>query len=223
MAPYDVKREHKRFYAPKETVWTVVDVPEQQFIAVDGTGNPNTAPAYTQAVEALYAVAYTLKFAAKRTEGGDFVVGPLEGLWWADRPEAFTEGAKDTWNWTMLISMPSWITADMIEDAKETARAKKKLPAIPQVRRLTLREGPSAQILHVGSYDDEAPALHELHHVYLPANGLRPTGKHHEVYLSDPRKTAPERLKTVVRQPVEHAPPKRVGTPGNTTRTGQAE
>ncbi|MEU7380982.1 MULTISPECIES: GyrI-like domain-containing protein [unclassified Streptomyces] len=203
MAPYDVKRERKEFYAPKNTEWALVDVPEQQFIAVDGAGNPNTAPAYAHAVEALYTVAYTLKFAGKRTAGGDFVVAPLEGLWWADRPEAFTSGAKDAWNWTMLISMPSWITKGMIEDAKQTALAKKKIPTISQLRHLTLHEGPSAQVLHIGSYDDEAPVLHELHHSYLDANGLRPSGLHHEIYLSDPRKTAPEKLRTILRQPVE--------------------
>jgi hypothetical protein len=203
MAPYDIKRERKEFYAPKNTSWAVVDVPEQQFIAVDGTGNPNTAPAYAHAVEALYTVAYTLKFTGKRMAGGDFVVAPLEGLWWADRPEAFTGGAKDSWHWTMLISMPSWITEEMIEDAKQTASAKKKAPTISRLRHLTLHEGPSAQVLHIGSYDDEAPVLHELHHSYLGANGLRPTGLHHEIYLSDPRRTAPEKLRTILRQPVE--------------------
>ncbi|CAG7645067.1 GyrI-like domain-containing protein [Actinacidiphila bryophytorum] len=136
MKVYDVKRERKDFYAPKNTAWAIVDVPEQQFIAVDGAGNPNTAPAYASAVQALYVVAYTLKFAVKRSATGD-------------------------------------------------------------------HEGRSAQVLHIGSYDDEAPVLHELHHTYLAAQGLRPSGLHHEVYLSDPRKTAPEKLKTVLRQPVE--------------------
>ncbi|MFD8597892.1 GyrI-like domain-containing protein [Kitasatospora sp. NPDC059646] len=202
MAPYDVKKDLKELYAPKNTDWAVVDVPPQQFLAVDGTGNPNTAPAHARAVEALYAVAYTLKFAAKRTEGGDFVVGPLEGLWWADRPEAFTSRAKDSWNWTMMISLPPWITEADVEEARRTALAKKKLPAIGEVRRHTLHEGPSAQLLHIGPYDDEGPALHRLHHEYLPANGLRPTALHHEVYLGDPRRAAPEKLRTVVRQPV---------------------
>lgn len=203
MAPYDVKREHKELYAPKNTRWAVVDVPEQQFIAVDGAGDPNTAPAYAEAVQALYAVAYTLKFAAKRTPGGDFVVAPLEGLWWSDRPDAFTDRAKDAWQWTMLISMPSWITGRTIEDARRAALAKKQFPTISQVRHLTLHEGLSAQVLHIGSYDDETPVMEELHRTYLDAHGLRPSGHHHEVYLSDPRRTAPERLKTVLRQPVE--------------------
>ncbi|GCD95881.1 GyrI-like domain-containing protein [Embleya hyalina] len=203
MTPYDVKREHKGLYAPKNTTWAIVDVPEQQFIAIDGAGDPNTSPAYADAVSALYAVAYTLKFAAKRTDAGDFVVAPLEGLWWADRPEVFTTRAKDSWNWTMLIAMPPWVTKKMIEDAKEAALAKKKLPTISEVRHLTLHEGPSAQVLHIGPYDDEGPVLHELHHTYFEANALRHGGLHHEIYLSDPRKTAPEKMKTVLRQPVE--------------------
>lgn len=203
VAPYDVKRERKEFYAPRNRAWNLVDVPELQFIGIDGTGNPNTAPAYRAAVEALYAVAYTLKFASKGTEGGDFVVGPLEGLWWSDRPEVFTAREKDSWNWTMLISLPEWITEETVEEAKRAALAKKKLPAIAEIRWLVLHEGLSAQVLHVGSYDDETPVMEELHEVFLAAEGLRPSGLHHEVYLGDPRRTAPEKLKTVVRQPVE--------------------
>ncbi|MGV9312917.1 GyrI-like domain-containing protein [Streptomyces sp. NPDC003691] len=203
MAPYDVKKAQKEFYAPRNTDWRIVDVPEQQFIACDGAGDPNTAPAYRTAVEALYAVAYTLKFAAKAMAGGDFVVAPLEGLWWSDRPDAFTARAKDEWQWTMLIGMPPWITGELIDEARRAALAKKKLPAVSGVRRLVLHEGPSAQLLHIGSYDDEAPALAELHDHYLAANGLRPRGMHHEIYLGDPRRAAPEKLRTVLRQPVE--------------------
>lgn len=202
MSPYDPKRELEQPYAPKNRVWELVDVPAQQFLAVDGVGNPNTAAEYASAVEALYAVAYTLKFACKRGEGRDFVVAPLEGLWWADDYEAFTIRAKDTWHWTMLISQPEWITKDMVENAKQAALAKKKLPRIADLRHHTLQEGRCAQVLHIGSYDDEAPLLAELHQHYLRANGLREAGLHHEIYLSDPRKTDSAKLKTVLRQPV---------------------
>lgn len=201
-APYDIKRALKECYAPRNTAWSIVDVPEQRFIAVDGIGNPNTAPAYANAVEALYGVAYALKFASKAA-GRDFVVGPLEGLWWADDLAVFTARAKDAWHWTMLISLPSWITRDTVEEARATAQAKKRNPAIVELRLLTLHEGPSAQVLHVGSYDDETPVLAELHGTYLDAHGLRPSGQHHEIYLSDPRRAAPEKLRTVLRQPVE--------------------
>ena len=201
MNPYDVKRELKEFYAPKNREWALVDVPPQQFIAVSGKGNPNTAPEYARAVEALYAVAYTVKFASKRA-GRDFVVGPLEGLWWSPDPEVFTTRAKDEWLWRMLISMPDWLTAEDVKEAAVAALAKKKLPAIASVEHETLHEGRCAQVLHVGSYDDETPILTQLHTEYLPAHGLTERDRHHEVYLGDPRRTAPEKLKTVLRQPV---------------------
>lgn len=205
MTRYDVKRELKHCYAPRNTDWALVDVPAQQFIAVDGHGDPNTSPAYANAVEALYTVAYTIKFTSKRALGRDFVVGPLEGLWWSDQPEVFTARLKDAWHWRMLISQPDWITAELIEEAKRSARAKKDLPAIADVRREILHEGTSAQLLHVGPYDDEGPALARLHHEYLAANNLRMVGHHHEIYLSDPRRTEPAKLRTVLRQPVRKA------------------
>ncbi|MDT0266886.1 GyrI-like domain-containing protein [Streptomyces sp. DSM 44915] len=202
MTRYDIKRELKWVYAPRNRDWELVEVPAQRFIAVDGAGDPNTSDDYARAVEALYTVAYAIKFTSKRALERDFVVGPLEGLWWSDRYEAFTSRAKDEWRWRMLISQPDWITEAAVEDAKRTTMAKKGLPAIPDVQLRTLEEGTSAQLLHVGSYDDEAPALARLHDAYLAAHRLRPTGHHHEVYLSDPRRTEPARLRTVLRQPV---------------------
>lgn len=199
---YDVKRELSPFYAPKNREWALVDMPPQQFIAVDGAGDPNTSQDYTDAVEALYAVAYTLKFASKHA-GQDFVVGPLEGLWWSPNPEVFTARAKHAWHWRMLISQPDWITADQVEEAVAAALAKKKRPTIAQVRHDTLTEGTSAQVLHIGSYDEETPLMARLHEEYLPANNLTLNGLHHEVYLGDPRRTAPDRLRTVIRQPVK--------------------
>ncbi|MFJ1768305.1 GyrI-like domain-containing protein [Amycolatopsis sp. NPDC088138] len=194
--PYDIKKDLKQLYAPKNTDWALLDVPAQRFIAIDGRGNPNTAESYQRAVEALYAVAYTLKRAAER----DFVVGPLEGLWWAEDMAAFTVRAKDSWQWTMLIAQPEWIDGDAVEEARETVRRKKKLDA--DVRFETLTEGRCAQALHVGSYDDEGPLLARLHEDFLAAQGLKPSGLHHEVYLGDPRRTEPAKLKTVLRQPV---------------------
>ncbi|MBW4718213.1 GyrI-like domain-containing protein [Saccharothrix obliqua] len=205
MTPYDVKRELKALYAPKNTAWALVDVPEQAFLAVDGAGDPNTAPAYARAVEALYAVAYTLKFAGKR-DGRDFVVGPLEGLWWAADASVFTARAKDSWQWTMLVVLPDWITPEAVEDAKRAATAKKGLPGIADLRRLVLHEGPAAQALHIGSYDDEGPLLAQLHDEWLAEHDLTFGGAHHEVYLSDPRRTAPAKRRTVLRQPVRPIP-----------------
>jgi hypothetical protein len=197
--PYDVKKDLKQLYAPKNTDWALLDVPEQQFLAIDGRGNPNTAESYKRAVEALYAFAYTIKMTAKRA-GEDFVVGPLEGLWWAEDYAAFTVRAKDSWQWTMLISLPEAVGEDAVEEARESVRRKKKIDA--PVRLEKLREGRCAQALHVGSYDDEGPLLARLHGEFLERQGLEPTGLHHEVYLGDPRRVEPAKLKTVLRQPV---------------------
>ncbi|MFC6881325.1 MULTISPECIES: GyrI-like domain-containing protein [Actinomadura] len=205
MTRYDVKRELKQCYAPRNTDWALVDVPAQRFIAVDGSGDPNTSADYARAVEALYSVAYTIKFTSKNALGRDFVVGPLEGLWWADRPEVFVTRDKGAWHWRMLLNQPDWITGDLVEEAKRAALAKKGLPAINEVRHETLEEGTSAQALHIGPYDDEGPVLARLHDEYLAANGLRMSGHHHEVYLSDPRRTDPAKLRTILRQPVRTA------------------
>lgn len=207
VAIYDVKRELKALYAPRSTTWALLDVPDQQFLAIDGSGDPDTVARYAESVAALYAVAYTLKFATRQQGGQDFVVAPLEGLWWSDDPDAFTAGTRDAWCWTMLISQPPWITEDAIALARSTALEKKGSPAIGEVRRLRLAEGRCAQALHVGPYDDEGPLLAELHDVFLGAHGLDFAGPHHEVYLADPRRTDPSRLRTVLRQPVRPAAP----------------
>ncbi|GAA3797477.1 GyrI-like domain-containing protein [Amycolatopsis tucumanensis] len=201
MPGYDPKRELKALYAPKNTDWAFVDVPEQRFIAIDGSGDPNTSPEYARAVQALYAVAYTIKFAVRRAGGEEFVVGPLEGLWWADDYGVFTRREKDAWHWTMLISQPPWVDEELVEQARQDALAKKQLPAIGGVRFHTLHEGRCAQLLHIGPYDDEGPALARLGD-HLAAHGLRHSGLHHEIYLGDPRRAAPEKLRTVLRQPV---------------------
>jgi hypothetical protein len=199
---YDVKKAHRALYAPSPKGFTEVDVPELGFIAVDGEGDPNTAETYRQAVEALYSVAYTLKFFSKKVLGRDFVVAPMEGLWRADDPAAFLKRDKAAWQWTMLIGQPEWISGDMIADAVRAAGDKQPNPAHPLLRHFTFTEGRSVQILHVGSYDDETPVLERLHNEYLPANGLTFNGDHHEIYLSDARRTAPAKLRTVLRQPV---------------------
>lgn len=202
MAKYDIKKAHKELYAPSAKAFALVDVPEFHYIAVDGQGDPTTSPAYADAVEALYGVAYTLKFASKALDQ-DFVVGPMEGLWRADDPAAFLARRKDEWEWTMMISRPDWITADMVRNAVESAAEKRRTAALADLRMLTLIEGSCAQILHIGSYDDETPTLERLHQRVLPDNGLTFNGDHHEIYLSDARRTAPAKLRTILRQPVK--------------------
>ncbi|WAL63819.1 GyrI-like domain-containing protein [Amycolatopsis cynarae] len=210
MDKYDVKKHHHDLYAPPSKEFTVVEVPELRYIAVDGRGDPNTSPAYANAVEALYGVAYALKFASKKTLGRDFVVGPLEGLWRADDPSVFLTRRKENWEWTMMISQPDWITEDMVRTAideatRKNAAKKKENAALGDVRLRTIVEGTCVQILHIGSYDDETPTLDRLHNRYLPDNGLTFNGDHHEIYLSDARRTAPAKLKTILRQPVKPA------------------
>jgi hypothetical protein len=200
MDKYDVRKQFKELYAPRARDFEVVTVPPLQYLMIDGQGNPGTAPAYAAALEALYSVSYAVKFASKHA-GRDVAVGPLEGLWTADDPGAFARGDKDSWKWTMMIPQPDWIGAAEVQDGAAKAAAK-KVPGLDRLRLETLNEGLSVQILHIGSYDDEGPTLRRLHSEYMPANGLGFAGPHHEIYLSDARRVAPEKLKTILRQPV---------------------
>ncbi len=204
MQTYDVKRDRKTFYAPKPGGFHVVDVPEMAFLMVDGHGDPNATATYRQAVEALYTASYAVRAVAKRSLDRVHTVAPLEGLWSAEDLEVFRTRDKRSWDWTMMIAQPDWITPEIVSEALASAR-KKKLPAVARLRFEQFAEGRCVQILHVGSYDDEGPTLARLHDEYLPENGLAPTGRHHEVYLSDPRKTEPAKLKTILRQPVTAA------------------
>ncbi|MEO7348801.1 MAG: GyrI-like domain-containing protein [Terrimesophilobacter sp.] len=203
---YDIRKAHKALYTAFTTEFSVINVPTLQFIAIDGHGDPNTSQSYSDAVEALYSVAYALKFDSKKNLERDFAVGPLEGTWRADDLTAFATRDKNAWSWTMMISQPEWITQALFEAAVETNSAKRNLPALPLVKLIELSEGAAVHIMHIGPYDDEGPILDKLHHEYLPANGLVPTLDHHEIYLSDPRRTAPEKLKTILRQPVAPKP-----------------
>ncbi|MQY22509.1 GyrI-like domain-containing protein [Nocardia macrotermitis] len=185
----------------------VLDVPPMRYVMVDGRGDPNTAPEFTAALEALYPVAYKLKFASKQDLGRDYVVPPLEGLWWSERMETFTSARdKSRWNWTIMSMIPEWITREMFEAAVIKAAAKN--PSVPdRVRLETLTEGRCVQTLHIGSFDDEGETLARMHHDFIPASGLTMTGRHHEIYLSDFRRTAPAELRTILRQPVTSRAP----------------
>lgn len=202
MSKVDFKKALKHLYRPSAKEFAVVDVPPMNFLMIDGHGDPNTAQEYADAVEALYAVAYKLKFMSKKELGGDYVVPPLEGLWWAEDMETFTtKRDKSAWDWTMMIMQPEWITQKMFEEALKQVEKKKNLPALSKLRLETYHEGQAVQIMHIGSYDDEGPTIARMH-ASIDENGYEPAGKHHEIYLGDPRKVAPEKLKTVLRQPV---------------------
>jgi hypothetical protein len=205
MSKIDFKKTLKELYAPPKK-FVVVDVPEMQFLMADGHGDPNVAQEYQDVVTALYAVAYKIKFISKHTLEKDYVVPPLEGLWWAADMDTFSvKRDKSQWDWSMMIMTPEWITSEMFADAVDQVRNSKNPAALDKVRLEKYHEGPSAQIMHIGSYDDEAPTLEKLHTEFIPANGYIENGKHHEIYLSDPRRVAPEKLKTVLRQPVRQS------------------
>ncbi|MFN8197427.1 MAG: GyrI-like domain-containing protein [Nakamurella multipartita] len=193
-------------YQARRGQFRIVDVPDLQYLMIDGHGDPNTAPAYADALAALYPVAYKIKFASKRELDRDYVVPPLEALWWATDMDAFTARRdKSQWDWTVMIMVPEWITGAMVEAARAMVAGPTPSSSLEALRLDTLREGRSVQTLHVGPYDAEAEVLAELHHGFIPAADLRMTGKHHEIYFSDARKVEPAKLRTILRQPVTDA------------------
>ena len=191
---------HQLYHAGR--VPELIDVPELSFLMIDGHGDPNTAPEYAEAIGALYTVSYTAKFAIKRGPSGvDYGVMPLEGLWWSRDMAAFVTEDKSAWDWTMMIMQPEIVTEEVLGEA--LAKSAKKVPAdaLGRLRLERFAEGPAAQVMHIGPYAAERPTLARLH-AFIAEHGYERTGKHHEIYLSDPRRAAPEKLKTIVRQPV---------------------
>ena len=190
-------------YRAKQGEFRIVDVPPLTYLMVDGHGDPNTGE-YRGAIEALFPVAYALKFASKASLGKDYVVMPLEALWWAQDMQSFTtERDKSRWDWTAMILVPEWTTQPMLKAAMVSVGDKKDPPAsLQRVRLERLEEGTCVQTLHIGSYDDETETLARLHDEFIPEAGLRMTGKHHEIYLSDARRVAPDKLRTILRQAV---------------------
>jgi len=204
MKKVDLRKELKHLYNPSAKEVTVVDVPPMNFLMADGEGNPNTSEHYRHAVEALYAVSYALKFMIKKgVDATDYAVMPLEGLWWADDMARFTVDDKDAWRWTMMIRQPEFVTEELVQEARSQVEKKKgPLPALPKMRFESFHEGRAAQIMHHGPFSEEGPTVERLHG-FIEGQGNKLSGKHHEIYLKDPRRTAPERLKTVIRQPFE--------------------
>jgi hypothetical protein len=189
MAKLDLKKDYRQLYNPSSKKPSIVDVPEMQFLMIDGTGDPNTSVAYAEAIEALYAMAYTLKFISKMTEDVDYVVMPLEGLWWTPNMAEFSMDDKSAY----------------VAAAADEIQEKKDPPALDRIRYKPYAEGLAVQILYFGPYADEAPTIVRLHR-FATDSGYQLRGKHHEIYLSDPRRTAPERLRTVIRQPIGSSP-----------------
>ena len=201
MSKIDYKKELKEFYRPSAKKVVEVDIPKMNFLMVDGNGAPETTE-YKEAIEALYSVSYTLKFMIKKGEVGiDYGVLPLEGLWWADDMSDFINDNKSKWIWTMMIMQPKLVTKSLVQAAINQVKGKKDLPAIDKVRFEPFQEGKCAQILHIGPFSEEGPTV-EMVHAFIGECGNEITGKHHEIYLTDIRRAAPENWKTVIRQPM---------------------
>jgi hypothetical protein len=202
MEKLDLKKQWKKLYEAKADAIVAVDVPPLTYLMVDGEGDPNTSQSFQEAVEALYSLSYTLKFSLKKSPRAiDYGVMPLEGLWWADDPRVFHEADKSAWKWTAMIVQPEFIWQAEVDAAFDEVRRKKNPAALDRVRFETLEEGASAQVLHLGPFSTEGPNIQRMHD-FIHQGGKQLYGKHHEIYLNDPRRTAPEKLKTILRQPM---------------------
>ena len=203
-AKIDFKKTQKELYQPKAKEVVIVEVPEMQFLMIDGMGSPGDSKEYQEALATIYPVAFKTKFLSK-AKGKDYVVPPLEGLWWADDMNDYRSGVRDKWKWTMMIMQPDWISKQMIEEAIEITRKNKPelSELLNKLRLESYIEGKSAQIMHLGPFSEEGPTIDKVH-VFIEESGGNFDGlthKHHEIYLSDPRRAKPENMKTVIRQP----------------------
>jgi hypothetical protein len=207
MSPVDLVKLHRALYTPSYKHPGIVEVPELSFLVVDGRGSPESE-VYQNAIQALYGTAYTLKFSLRNADAErDFKVAPLEGLWWGDveRPSlAELQKDREAWNWRMMIAVPDEVTAAEVAAATEAAARKRRPSTSVEVRLERFEEGLAAQLMHIGPYSEEAPTIERLH-TWAEEQGYELRGRHHEIYLGDPRRTAPERLKTVIRHPVREA------------------
>ncbi len=196
----DFKKTFKSLYNPPTGGFQIVDVSKMDYLMIDGKGNPNTSELYQQSVEVLYTMSYGIKFSLK-AQGFDHVIPPLEGLWWMQNMNDFTRANKELWEWTMMIMQPEWVSNESVEKTRDEVYRKKKLPLLNKVRFESYCEGLSVQTLYIGAYDNEASTIADMHN-FIKDNGYEFNGKHHEIYIGDPRKTLPEKLQTILRQPI---------------------
>jgi hypothetical protein len=203
MKKIDIKKNLKHMYQPSAKEVEQIDVPTMNYLMADGAGDPNISPEFAAIVEALFALSYTLKFMVKNgTLAIDYGVMPLEGLWWADDMSSFSAGDKSKWKWTLMIMQPEFISRGMVDAAIAEVRAKKNPAALSRVRFEKLAEGSAAQIMHIGPFSEESPNILRVHQ-FIESSGHKRVGKHHEIYMSDIRKTAPSKWKTIIRQPMQ--------------------
>lgn len=199
MEKIDLKKQFKELYNTPVGKATEIQVPRMNFLMIDGKGDPSSASEFQKAIEALYPLAYSIKFDFKKNRGIDYPVMALEGLWWSDNMDDFTTGSRDNWQWTLMIMQPEFVSGEIFEANKMAVLKKKNLPAIEKVRFESFEEGKSAQIMHIGPFSEEGPNIQKLHD-YINEAGGEPNGKHHEIYLSDFRRVDPAKMKTVLRQ-----------------------
>ncbi len=205
MSQVDFIKEHKDLYAPSSSEPSIINVPIFKFLTIDGKGNPNTSEEYKKAVEALYSVSYTIKFMPKKgvsiSNFFEYKVGPLEGLWWMENNSDFVLENKDNWQWKMMIMQPEFVTLEVFNLALESARKKKPNTSLDLLKLEEYNEGLAVQLMHIGPYSEEHSNIIKMHD-FATSQGYKLKGKHHEIYLGDPRKTAPEKLRTILRQPI---------------------
>ncbi len=190
----------KRLYSAKAGKPEVVTVPAMNFLMFDGKGDPVTSKDFHASMEVLYGLSYTIKFTLKKAKGIDFHVAPLEGLWWSDDMADFLRGRREKWLWTMMIMQPAGVTAKVVEEARKAVFEKKGNPLVRRARFEKFKEGRCAQVMHIGPYSTEAETIQQLH-AFIAEQGGSLCGKHHEIYLGDPRRAKPEKLRTIIRQP----------------------
>ncbi len=202
MRRIDFKKDFKQLYKASAGSVSFVEVPAISYLMVDGAGDPLNAPEFQSAVETLYGVAYTIKFAAKKAQNGpEYTIPPLSGLWWCDGMEGFDPDNRNLWRWTLMLGQPPHVESGMVTGAIEHLKSKRKRGLWQKIDLKTFEEGLCVQTLHIGPYSDEAPKIAAMM-AFIHDQGYRPRGKHHEIYMSDPRRTSPEKLKTILRHPV---------------------
>jgi len=201
MRKVDLKKKYKPFYSEKKGNISILEVPSFKYLVCDGEGNPNTSSDYQNALQAIFSLSYKLKFNIKKGREIDYGVMPLEALWWMDDMEEFTYENIDKWRWCAMIMQPNFITKELVREAMEELSQQKELLSLPKLELIEFTDGLSAQIMHYGPYANEAPTIEKLH-AYIHEQGYELRGKHREIYLNDPQRTAPENLKTIIRQPI---------------------
>ena len=202
MKKVDLKKDLKYLYQPSAAEVELVRVPKFNYLMIDGEGDPNNSQSFQEAIQALYAMAYTLKFMIKKEKSVDYAVMALDGLWWMEDMSQFSTENRTAWRWTLMILQPAVVSKPLFAKALKQAMEKKGLAALAKIRLEPYTEGLSVQIMHIGPYAEEVPTIQKLH-AAARERGCELRGKHHEIYLGDPRKSKPEKLKTVIRQPIQ--------------------